>query len=148
MPGLAQQLPYPARMHSHFNGDPTRRQFFKLLCHRLTRRCDFLFPQHFARTVQHALTTRLVSRAHTDRDRSLRQLLAALRTLLTSAILLHGPVSFALRVRIHWELTASRSAAGLLIPSRFREHVGLEDRSLALKRRWSRLGFGRTWSGN
>src|ERR1035438_2682476 len=108
VPKAAQQPAYPRRMCPHFDRDPTLWQVTKPLFHPFLSRRHGAFAHHLSLAVQHIIVTGLVSQVHADRNRSLAGF-APLRTLQTSAILLHGRFSFfAPRVRIHWELIASR----------------------------------------
>src|SRR5258708_38052289 len=83
-------------------------QATKLLLQGCFCRCHTPYSLYLSLFVQHAIPAVLVSQVHPDRNPVLGADLP-LRTLSNSAvILLHSRSPFALRVRIHWKLTASR----------------------------------------
>src|SRR5580704_12162146 len=107
VPKAAQHPAHPWPMRSNFNRHSALCQAAKSLLHPFLSRCHRPFPHHLPLAVRHIVMAALVPQVHADRYRSL-SVLAPLRTLQTSVILLHGRFSFAPRVRIHWELNASR----------------------------------------
>src|SRR5713226_6410472 len=109
-------------MGPHFQGYPAAGYCAEHLRHGLLAAPHAAFQHYLARFVQHAVAAALIPQVQTDRDwASLPARLLAgpvdfpahfvcpfTRALFRDVILLHGRLLFALRVRSHWELIASR----------------------------------------
>ena len=109
-------------MRPHFHCNPAPRYGAEHLRYGFFGASDASFQHHFALFVQHAIAAALISQVQADRDRAflLARLLPGIadftayfvrppaRALFGDVILLHGRLLFALRVRSHWELIASR----------------------------------------
>src|SRR6266852_9109290 len=109
-------------MGPHFQGYPAAGYCAEHLRHGLLAAPHAAFQHYLARFVQHAVAAALIPQVQTDRDWAslLARLLAGpvdfpahfvcpfTRALFRGVILLHGRLLFALRVRSHWELIASR----------------------------------------
>src|SRR5258708_8817418 len=100
-------------MGAHFQGHRAPPHSRKLLPHGFAARRHAAFRHHLAVVPDHAVAAGLVSQVHADRDRPFAPGCRPFRTLGSGAILFHGRSPFALRVRIHWELIASRRGSAL-----------------------------------
>src|SRR5260221_6891415 len=94
-------------MRSHLDGHPASPPRSERLCQSLLGGGHLPFFHHFSLTVQHAVATHPVAQVHADRH-CLGALFPLPHTLSSNVILFHGRSPFALRVRFHWELIASR----------------------------------------
>src|SRR6266478_3953747 len=94
-------------MRSHLDGHPASPPRSERLRQSLLGGGHLPFFHHFSLTVQHAVATHPVAQVHADRH-CLGALFPLPHTLSSNVILFHGRSPFALRVRFHWELIASR----------------------------------------
>src|SRR5207302_1847237 len=136
-------------MRPHFHCNPAPRYGAEHLRYGFFGASDASFQHHFALFVQHAIAAALISQVQADRDRASlpARLLAGpvdfpahfvcpfTRALFRDVILLHGRLLFALRVRSHWELIASRWEPA------FSFHLCFDYRSVSIIVRF-RLSFG------
>jgi len=108
VPQALQQTAYPRRVRAHFHGHPAAPQRAKFLGQRFFRRAHAAFLNNLALFSQHAITAGFVSQVHTDRDRPCFYERLPVSDSVGRCYSSSWPVSFALRVRTHWELNASR----------------------------------------